>query len=128
MNFLLDMHAFLWFLDGNDELSPTARTCIENSGNNKFISIASIGEIAIKVNLGKLRLGVTLEDLKQEILRNGFEILPLDFDHIIGLENLDQVHKDPFDRILISQALFEDYTILSKDPNIHQYRNIKVIW
>lgn len=127
MNYLLDTHTFLWFLEGNENLSDDARFAIENPENNSFISIASIWEIAIKLNLGKLRLDIKLEELKSEILRNDFEILPLDFEHIIGLSNLEAIHKDPFDRIIISQAIYEKCTIISRDLNFNLYKNLDLL-
>lgn len=128
MNCLLDTHTFLWFLEGSDNLSKRARMSIENTENIKFISIASIWEIAIKLNLGKLKLDIKLEDLKEEIIKNNFQILPLEFEHIIVLSNLEEVHKDPFDRMIISQAIFEKQTIISKDFNFSLYEGIKVLW
>ena len=91
MNYLLDTHTFLWFLEGNNNLSEKARISIENTKNIKFISIASIWEVAIKLNLGKLKLDIKLEELKEEILKNNFEILPLDFEHII--DQLELLYK-----------------------------------
>lgn len=82
MNLLLDTHTFLWFLEGSQNLSSSAKTAIQNQNNTSFISIASIWEIAIKLGLGKLKLDTGLDELKSEILTNGFEILPLDFEHI----------------------------------------------
>ena len=128
MKYLLDTHTLLWFLEGNENLSQDARLAIENTDNISFISIASIWEIAIKLNLGKLRLDIKLEELKLEILKNGFEILPLDFEHIIGLSNLESVHKDPFDRIIISQSIFEKCTIISKDSNFNLYKKVNLLW
>lgn len=125
---MLDTHTFLWFLEGSDNLSKRARTSIENTESIKFISIASIWEIAIKLKLGKLKLDIKLEDLKEEIVKNNFEILPLTFEHIIELSNLEVIHKDPFDRIIISQAIFEKQTIISKDSNFSLYEGIKVLW
>ena len=128
MNLLLDTHTFLWFFDGNTRLSNKAKKAIENTENNKFISIASIWEVAIKLNIGKLNLEINLEDLKKEIARNNFEILPLDFEHINGLSKLELIHRDPFDRIIISQAISEDYTIISKDSNFQLYSDLKLLW
>jgi PIN domain nuclease of toxin-antitoxin system len=101
MQLLLDTHTFLWFLEGNKDLSVKARTSIESLENVKFVSIASIWEVAIKLNLGKLKLDVGLQGLKNELLKNNFEILPLDFQHISSLTKLEDIHKDPFDRIII---------------------------
>ena len=128
MNYLLDTHTFLWFLDGNTNLSKKARSAIENSDNTNFISIASIWEIAIKMSLGKLKLDVKVEDLKTEIVKSNFEILPLDFEHIIELSRLEEIHKDPFDRIIISQAISEIHTIISKDSNFGLYKKLKLYW
>lgn len=128
MNYLLDTHTFLWFLEGNDNFSKEARLAIENPQSVNFISIASIWEIAIKLSLGKLRLDIKLEELKLEIIKSGFEILPLDFEHIIELSKLETIHKDPFDRIIISQAISENCTIISRDSNFNQYKNLKLLW
>jgi PIN domain nuclease of toxin-antitoxin system len=80
------------------------------------------------LNIGKLNLEINLEDLKKEIARNNFEILPLDFEHINGLSKLELIHRDPFDRIIISQAISEDYTIISKDSNFQLYNDLKLLW
>jgi PIN domain nuclease of toxin-antitoxin system len=128
MNYLLDTHTFLWFLEGNNTLSSKARIIIEDANNTIYVSIASIWEIAIKISISKLKLIVNLEEVKTEIVKNNFEILPLDFEHIIELTNLEQIHKDPFDRIIISQAISEKCTIISKDSNFDFYKNINVLW
>ena len=128
MNLLLDTHAFLWFLEGNNELSKKARECIENPENAKFISIASIWELAIKLNLRKLKLDVSLEELKGAIVANNFEILPLDFEHIIGLSKLADFHRDPFDRVIIAQAIAENCIVLSKDASFSLYEGLTLIW
>ena len=127
-NFILDTHTFLWYLSGDELLSKKAKLLIEDTDNLKFISIASIWEISIKLNLKKLKLGVSLENLKNEININGFEILPLDFEHIITLSSLENHHKDPFDRIITPQAIYEGFGIISKDRNFEYYKEIKVIW
>lgn len=105
-----------------------ARSTIEKSDNNNFISIASIWEIAIKKSLGKLSLDIKIEDFKSEIIKNNFEILHLDFEHIIELSKLEGVHKDPFDRIIISQASAEKYIIITKDINFGFYNQVKIYW
>lgn len=128
MRLLLDTHAFLWFLGGSKDLSALARSSIENVENAKFISIASIWEMAIKLNLGKLKLDISLEDLKTELLKYNFEILPLDFEHIIGLSKLEDIHKDPFDRIIISQAIAENLTLISADANFSAYKSLNLLW
>jgi PIN domain nuclease of toxin-antitoxin system len=104
MAYLLDTHTFLWYLDGNRSLSKKVREIIDNPKNKSYISIASIWEMGIKISLGKLQLDLPLEELKQELVKNEIEILPLDFEHINELMDLDYHHRDPFDRILICFA------------------------
>jgi PIN domain nuclease of toxin-antitoxin system len=128
MDYLLDTHSFLWFLEGNKSLSEKAKEEISNPKNKIYISIASIWEIAIKITLGKLRLDIDLEDLKNEIIKNEIDILPLDFEHIIELSKLEHLHKDPFDRILLSQAKSEKFTLVSKDINFKLYKKVKICW
>ena len=128
MEYLLDTHTFLWFLEGNESLSEKARDVVSNPKNKTFISIASLWEIGIKISLGKLKLDIKLDELKLEIIKNEFEILPLDFEHIIELSRLDWVHRDPFDRILICQARIEKLTLISKDNNFKKYNKLKILW
>jgi PIN domain nuclease of toxin-antitoxin system len=128
MAYLLDTHTFLWFLEGSKHLSKKTKDIIINPKNKTFISIASIWEMGIKISLDKLELNLSLEELKQELIRNEIEILPLDFDHIIELSKLDFHHRDPFDRILISQSRSEKLTILSKDSHFKLYKQVKVVW
>ena len=128
MRYLLDTHAFLWFFSGSGHLSEKAKSEIENPDHQIFISIASIWEIGIKMSLGKLQLDFKLNELKREIFKNKIEILPLDFEHIITLSDLEFMHKDPFDRILISQAKEERLTIISRDKYFRLYKKIKVYW
>lgn len=80
------------------------------------------------MNLGKLRLDIKLDELKLEIIKSGFEILPLDFEHIIGHSNLEPIHRDPFDKIIISQAISEKCTVISRDSNFNHYTNLQVLW
>ena len=79
MKILLDTHTFLWFLGGNEELSKKARTLVENTQNEKYVSIASFWEISIKNSLGKLSLDVPFAELKTEAIKNSFQILPITF-------------------------------------------------
>ena len=128
MAYLLDTHTFLWFLEGSKRLSKKTKDIIVNPKNKTFIRIASIWEMGIKLSLDKLELDLSLEEFKQELIRNEIEILPLDFDHIITLSKLEYHHRDPFDRILISQAKSEKLTILSKDSHFKLYKQVKVVW
>lgn len=127
MKLLLDTHAFLWFLAGDSLLSKKARTFIENPKNEKYISIAAFWEIAIKQSLGKLTLDVSFAELKSETIKNGFQILPITFDDTLRLTTLPFHHRDPFDRIIISQAMENDLTLLSCDSNFNLY-DLKLVW
>ena len=123
----LDTHAFLWFINGSEAISEKARLHIENPQSRKFISIASFWEIAIKISIGKLKLDMHFRELKSITANNGMEILPLTFEHTNKLTVLDFHHKDPFDRLIIVQALTEKLTIISRDPNFSHYA-VKLIW
>jgi len=127
MKILLDTHTFLWFLGGNEELSKKARTLVENTQNEKYVSIASFWEISIKNSLGKLTLDVPFAELKTEAIKNSFQILPITFEDTLQLNTLPFHHRDPFDRIIISQAMANNLTLLSRDNNFSQY-NVNLLW
>jgi PIN domain nuclease of toxin-antitoxin system len=119
---LLDTHGLLWFVWDDPQLSSSAKALIEDPGNRKLVSIASCWEIAIKSGLGKLRLGSPCQAfLTREITRNNFELLPINLIHASQVEGLAPHHKDPFDRMLISQALTERISVVSSDTIFDQY-------
>ena len=128
MEYLLDTHTFLWFINGDAQLSKKAREAIVDPDAIKYISIASFWEIAIKVNLGKLSLDMPYIDLRQQVTDNGFEFLPITFSHTAELISLDLHHRDPFDRIIIAQALSERLILISKDGNFEKYGQLKLLW
>jgi PIN domain nuclease of toxin-antitoxin system len=128
MEYLLDTHSFLWFINGDEQLSGKAKNAIADPDAIKYISIASFWEIAIKVNLGKLSLDMAYQDLRQQVVANGFEILPITFEHTIELLSLDLHHRDPFDRIIIAQALSENLVVISKDGNFSRYNKLQLLW
>jgi PIN domain nuclease of toxin-antitoxin system len=127
MKVLLDTHAFLWFLGGNTELSNQARSIIENPEYEIYVSIASFWEIAIKSSLGKLMLDVPFAELKTEAVKNNFQILPITFQDTLHLTTLPFHHRDPFDRIIISQAKENNLMLISCDGNFEQY-NVNLLW
>jgi len=127
MKILLDTHTFLWFLGGDAELSKQARTLIENPQYEKYISIASFWEIAIKTGLGKLTLDVPFAELKTEVIKNSFKILPITFEDTLQLSTLPFHHRDPFDRIIISQAKVNDLMLVSRDNNFSLY-SVNLLW
>jgi PIN domain nuclease of toxin-antitoxin system len=125
---LLDTHAMLWFFWDDSRLSKPAKSLIENAENRKLVSIAACWEIAIKVGLGKLDLGESSHSfLSREIARNNFELLPINLEHVTTVEGLPAHHRDPFDRLLIAQAIVERLPLVSSDDAFDQY-NIQRIW
>jgi PIN domain nuclease of toxin-antitoxin system len=125
---LLDTHAFLWFSADDPTLSGRARASIENPGHEKFLSVASIWEIAIKRSLGKLELTAELGDLVQiGAEENGIGLLDLYATHALGVGALPFHHRDPFDRMLISQALAEGMAIVGRDAIFDDYA-VRRIW
>jgi PIN domain nuclease of toxin-antitoxin system len=127
MRILLDTHTFLWFFCGNTELSKQARVLIENPENEKYISIASFWEIAIKNSLGKLTLDVPFVELKTEAIKNSFQILPITFEDTLQLNALPFHHRDPFDQIIVSQAKENNLGLLSCDSNFSPYE-VNLFW
>lgn len=101
MQFLLDTHTFIWFINGDSSLPENVLNNIRNINNRCFISIASIWEMAIKMSLGKLELKAEFDKILDILDENDFEILPITFNHIQTLINLPYHHRDPFDRIIL---------------------------
>lgn len=118
MKLLLDTHVLLWWLDSPTGLSTQAKRAIGDRANIIYISAAVAWEIAIKRSLGKLHTPKNLEAIIDE---NDFVTLPVSLVHALGVEDLPNHHQDPFDRLLISQALIEGLTIVTRDPNIQRY-------
>lgn len=128
MKLLLDTHSFLWFIGGSLNLSSTARNSIENQSNQRFISIASLWEISIKVSMGKLKLGMSFTDLvKREVNGNAIKLMGISPEHLDALAKLPFHHKDPFDRLIIAQSLVESMPIITKDTEFLKYP-VQVIW
>lgn len=118
MRLLLDTHALLWALGLPDELQPEARLAIEDIRNDVFVSAASAWEIAIKRALGRLDAP---SDLVEAIRAVGFGELPIRVAHALAVERLPPLHRDPFDRMLIAQAVVEGLTIVTRDPHFEPY-------
>ena len=122
MKYLLDTHTLLWFLQGDKKLSDKARQLIDNPRNEKFLSIASLWEIAIKVSLGKLVLNKPFEKLFPERLYfNRIQTLDITVDSLTKLTTLPFHHRDPFDRLIIAQALVERLPIIGTDTIFDAY-------
>jgi PIN domain nuclease of toxin-antitoxin system len=119
---LIDSHALLWFDEGNQRLGAKAQAMMSDPGNELLLSAASIWEIAIKVSLGKLRLLEPFDAYMHRVIHNnGLVILPISLDHAQTLITLPFHHRDPFDRLLIAQAIVEKLPILSADTLFDKY-------
>ena len=128
MKLLLDTHTFLWFIMGNPNLSANGRVLIEDRANEKYLSVASLWEIAIKVSIGKLTISAPFDALiLQQLSTNGFELLNLEVPHAAMLISLPFHHRDPFDRLLIAQAMVEQMRIVSIDSALDAYQ-IQRLW
>ncbi len=128
MNLILDTHALLWFLDDDSLLTGAARNLIEDPTNRKFVSIATCWEIAIKAGLKKLDLGESAATfLPRELAGNNFDLLGINLRHVTFVEKLQQFHKDPFDRLLIAQAIVENMSIISRDAVFDSY-GVNRLW
>lgn len=128
MKYLLDTHTFIWLNGAPAHLSSRAEEICADESNILLLSLASIWEMQIKLQLGKLRLPADLAEIvtrQQEI--NHIELLPITVQHIVGLANLPNYHKDPFDRLIISQAMVESAMLLSDDSQVARYP-IETIW
>ena len=121
MNLLLDTHTFIWFIEGSSELSKNARLEIENPQNQCFVSMVSLWEMSIKIGLGKLDMQSPFETVMADISENGFDLLPLLFEHTLQNSRLGWHHKDPFDRLLAAQCISENMPFLSRDGIFETY-------
>lgn len=130
MRLLLDTHTFIWW-DADKKsgrLSNKVFELLADSSNTLVVSLATVWEIQIKVQLNKLTLAAPLVDvIKQQQTTNGIELLPVSVIHILALDSLPHHHRDPFDRILVAQAKVENLLLLSKDPVFTQY-STPVVW
>ena len=128
MRSLLDTNVFLWATGSPDRLSRRVRAALEDPETEAFVSHASVWEIAIKVSRGRLSLAGELSVfLPRAMVSHRLDGLPIQLRHILAVADLPWLHRDPFDRLLISQAQIEQMPILSADRAIAQY-NVQVIW
>ena len=128
MNLLLDTHAFIWWSIDPDKLSPGARAACEDAANQLMLSVASVWEMQIKAQLGKLRLPAPLAALvDHQASRNGLGLLAIELPHIYALQDLPQHHRDPFDRLIVAQATVAGLTIVTADRAFASYA-APVLW
>jgi PIN domain nuclease of toxin-antitoxin system len=121
MKLLLDTHLLLWAAGDPNRLSSTARSLIENLENELLFSVASICEVVIKRGLGRNDFQVDPRLLRRGLLDNGYGELPILSDHVVAIDSLPGIHKDPFDRVLVAQASVEGITLLTTDSLLTQY-------
>jgi len=118
---LLDTHLLLWSAGTPERLSTEARALIEALDNELFFSSASLWEVSIKRGLGRDDFKVDARLLRRGLLDNGYSELPIGSEHVVAIESLAAIHKDPFDRILAAQAQVEGITLLTADPTLATY-------
>lgn len=128
MNLLIDTHALIWFAQDSPGLSKAARAAIADNSGRAFCSVASIWEMAIKLSLGKLKMSLRLEGGFDRLLeKNGFLMLPVEYRHAARVAVLPWHHRDPFDRLLVAQAMVEGMAVISHDAQLDAYA-IDRIW
>ena len=121
MKLLLDTQLLLWVAEDSDRLSAVARKEIADPANELVFSAASLWEISIKNALGREDFRVDARQLRQGLLDNGYVELPITSEHAVSIDGLPPLHKDPFDRILIAQAVTEGLTLLTADAQLARY-------
>jgi PIN domain nuclease of toxin-antitoxin system len=126
---LLDTHTFLWWINNSPELSAIARQAIKDANNECYLSMASCWELAIKSSIGKIKLAKPVERFVTENLAaNNFDLLNIELKHTAKVEKLPfHDHRDPFDRLIISQAILEKMVLVSVDEAFTAY-GVKLIW
>lgn len=128
MALLLDTHTLLWFIGNHPRLSSLAAARIADPGEVVFVSVVNAWEIVIKLGTGKLALDRPVAEIwRNAVLQNGFSVLDVMTPHVLALESLPLHHRDPFDRLLIAQAIAEGYQIVSADPALDAYP-VERIW
>ena len=128
MKYLLDTHTFIWWDSEPVKLSPQVLTLCQDRANMVLLSVASVWEMQIKLQLGKLKLNLPLaEVIESQRQTNNIEMLPVTLPHVLALQNLPSHHKDPFDRLLIAQANVEEAVLLSGDSIFAKYP-VKLLW
>ena len=126
MDILIDTQSFIWFFEDNPRLPASIKLYME-SGNGLVVSIASFWEITIKTNLNKLVIPGNIADVMDKAVFKGFKILPIEREHLIVLSTLELIHRDPFDRIIIAQAIAENMSLVSSDDVFMQYP-VNCVW
>jgi PIN domain nuclease of toxin-antitoxin system len=128
MKFIADTHVFIWFVTDSPQLSVQAKELFESSESERLLSMASLWEIAIKANLGKLAFVRPLEQfIPEQLALNYIRLLDISMSHILRVGTLSLHHRDPFDRMIIAQSLVENLPVLSNDEAFDAY-GVNRIW
>jgi PIN domain nuclease of toxin-antitoxin system len=119
---LVDAHSLIWYVADDPRLSGVAIRAIADAGNQGMVSVVTLWELAIKIRIGKLELGIPFHELvRDRLARDGFAILPISGEHLIAVAALPMHHRDPFDRLLVAQAIVEGIPIVSVDATLDLY-------
>lgn len=128
MNIILDTHTFLWFIGGSNRLSSHARDIIEDTSNDRYLSVASLWEMAIKVSIGKLDIPLPFTRLvRQHVVGNSIDLLQIEPEHLDEQRRMPFHHRDPFDRLIIAQAITEEMDVVGRDEAFEAYP-IRMVW
>jgi PIN domain nuclease of toxin-antitoxin system len=128
MNYILHTLTFLWWISDSTKLPPQVIETIKNPNNTIFLSVTSVREMQVKSQIGKLDLPTSVLDIvTRQTQENGIELLPVLLAHMVALTRMPTLHGDPFDNLMISQALVENLTIITRNPQIAKYP-VKTLW
>jgi PIN domain nuclease of toxin-antitoxin system len=128
MKLLLGRHTFIWFITDNPQLSSSAKILIEYELNEKFLSLVSIWEMAVKCSIGKLRFDLPFQSfIEQQLVQNSLDLMRIEVPHLSIVATLPLHHRDPFDRLLIAQAIVERIPIVGADQIFNLY-DVERLW
>lgn len=127
MAYLIDTQTLLWHFNGDKQMSNSAMEILKDNKLEKYISIASVWEIAIKNSIGKLLLEFSFNEIEVKLAGSNISLLNISVEHTQKIISLPLLHRDPFDRMIIAQSITENLTIISKDKNFSLYP-IKLLW
>jgi PIN domain nuclease of toxin-antitoxin system len=128
MKYLLDTHAFVWLESNPESLSSIVTSLVRDLNNVLVLSVATVWEIQIKTQIGKLKLKFPLSEVvENQVSNNQMELLTVTLQHVLELDSLPLHHRDPFDRLLVAQARVEKAILISSDPEIAKY-DVQTIW
>ena len=127
MRYLLDTHTLIWFIENHDLLPQKVKETINSNDNEIYISVITLFEIAIKININRLKIRFSLNDLIKDIQQQGFEIIGIYEAHLYKYITLPLIHRDPFDRILVATAISEKLKLITSDKE-NQLYNVEWMW